>query len=149
MNPGAPSPSEDGVENTANVLDSLPGWAAADGTDPEPPVDGAGHSTTHAEREIAYLAEENDNLRVAIDGRAVIEQAKGALMLRYGLDQTAAFAVLRRLSQDSNIKVHTIAETLVNWVSRDEAWPPAEHSQLAPLLENLISDISWDNTAEE
>ncbi len=55
--------------------------------------------------EVAALRAENEQLWRAIRSRALIEQAKGALILRYGLDDAAAFAVLRRWSQDSNVKL--------------------------------------------
>lgn len=45
--------------------------------------------------------------------RAVIEQAKGMLMLVYGLDTQAAFDLLRWRSQESNIKVRRLAHQIV------------------------------------
>lgn len=45
--------------------------------------------------------------------RAVIDQAKGALMLVYGMDEDAAFNLLRWYSQRSNVKLRDLAETLV------------------------------------
>ena len=54
---------------------------------------------------------------IALEGRLVnlpvIEQAKGALMVLYGLTPDAAFAVLRSHSQHRNIKVRDIAAQLV------------------------------------
>ncbi|MFC6286371.1 PAS and ANTAR domain-containing protein [Nocardioides sp. GCM10027113] len=44
--------------------------------------------------------------------RAAIEQAKGALMLTYGLDAETAFEVLRRCSQRANVKLSLLAERL-------------------------------------
>jgi hypothetical protein len=45
----------------------------------------------------------------AVDGvrrhAADIEQVKGALMLAHGVDKDTAFAILRRCSQDTNVKV--------------------------------------------
>jgi hypothetical protein len=41
--------------------------------------------------------------------RASIEQAKGALMITYGLDENQAFALLRWHSQQTNIKLRDIA----------------------------------------
>jgi hypothetical protein len=76
----------------------------------------------------------------------VIEQAKGALMLRYGLDQDAAFAVLKRWSQDSNIKLHTIADTLVNSVCRDDPPPPANPDLAHWLGESVRSLPGQDGT---
>src|ERR1700678_2052943 len=45
--------------------------------------------------------------------RAVIEQAKGMLMLIYGLDEEAAFDLLRWRSQSSNVKLRRLAEKIV------------------------------------
>jgi GAF domain-containing protein len=52
-------------------------------------------------------------LREALQSRDVIGQAKGVLMERRGLDPDAAFDVLRRTSQDLNVKLREVAETLV------------------------------------
>jgi len=45
--------------------------------------------------------------------RAVINQAMGVLMLRYGVDADSAFDLLVKQSQESNIKLRDIAESLV------------------------------------
>jgi hypothetical protein len=45
--------------------------------------------------------------------RAVINQAIGMLMLRYGVDADLAFSLLTTLSQQSNTKLRTIAERVV------------------------------------
>jgi hypothetical protein len=60
----------------------------------------------------------NDELitaRVAeiTEHRAVIEQAKGMLMLVYGLDAVAAFGLLKWRSQESNIKLRRLAQQIV------------------------------------
>ncbi|MGC7100860.1 ANTAR domain-containing protein [Amycolatopsis lurida] len=52
-------------------------------------------------------------LREAIDSRDVIGQAKGILMARRGLSDDEAFAFLRRASQNLNVKLTELAETLV------------------------------------
>lgn len=57
--------------------------------------------------------------RKAVASRATIEQAKGALMLVYGLDAEAAFALLSWQSQHSNIKLRDLAERLVAAVGGD------------------------------
>jgi len=67
---------------------------------------------THAA--VALAASTNEvNLKRAIDTRHVIGQAQGILMERFGLDDIRAFAVLRRLSQDGNIKLRKIAQQIV------------------------------------
>src|ERR1700728_2475777 len=45
--------------------------------------------------------------------RAVIEQAKGMLMLIYGLDDDAAFDLLKWRSQSSNVKLRRLADKIV------------------------------------
>lgn len=56
------------------------------------------------------------SVRVAeiTEHRAVIEQAKGMLMLVYGLDDDAAFDLLRWRSQSSNVKLRRLAEKIVD-----------------------------------
>ena len=52
-------------------------------------------------------------LGMALDSRKRIGQAQGILMERYGLDEARAFEVLRRYSQDHNIKLRYVAEHLI------------------------------------
>jgi GAF domain-containing protein len=53
-------------------------------------------------------------LNVALDTRKLIGQAQGILMERYELDEVRAFEVLRRYSQDHNLKLRVVAEHLVS-----------------------------------
>jgi len=53
------------------------------------------------------------HLRRAIDARHLVGMAQGILMERFGLDQQSAFAVLRRYSQQHNVKLRFVAEQLV------------------------------------
>jgi len=102
-------------------------------------ANGTNRNASRAEREIAVLRRENDRLRQTIESRAVIEQAKGALILRYGLDDAAAFAVLSRWSQNSNVKLHTIADTLINVVCRRTPDRPGDR-ELAAWLEAQVHE---------
>jgi transcriptional regulator with GAF, ATPase, and Fis domain len=52
-------------------------------------------------------------LEQAMASRAVIEQAKGVLMAMRGLPEDEAFEVLRRSSQDRNVKVRDLAQQVV------------------------------------
>jgi GAF domain-containing protein len=54
-----------------------------------------------------------DNLRVALDSRAVIEQAKGILVAESGCSPEVAFKRLSVLSQNTNRKVKDLAADLV------------------------------------
>jgi hypothetical protein len=47
------------------------------------------------------------------EDRAVIDQAKGMLILLYGVDDQAAFNILRRQSQHTNVKLRALAGQLV------------------------------------
>ncbi|WP_280352698.1 PAS and ANTAR domain-containing protein [Nocardia abscessus] len=55
----------------------------------------------------------DDVLPQLVDARAVIEQAKGALMLAYGVSAEQAFQVLRWRSQETNVKLRTVAQRVV------------------------------------
>jgi AmiR/NasT family two-component response regulator len=53
-----------------------------------------------------------DNLEVALQSRAVIDQAKGILMERYKLTADQAFDLLARVSQHTNRKMVDLAREL-------------------------------------
>jgi hypothetical protein len=52
------------------------------------------------------------HLRRAIESRDIIGQAKGILMNRRGVGPDEAFAILRRVSQDLNVKLADLARTV-------------------------------------
>jgi len=58
------------------------------------------------------LARKAEHLELALVTRQEIGQAVGILMERYGLSADAAFAYLRRLSQNGNVKLRDLAEQL-------------------------------------
>ncbi|WP_226913245.1 GAF and ANTAR domain-containing protein [Gephyromycinifex aptenodytis] len=68
---------------------------------------------SHASIALA-AGKERAELRQAIDGRHVIGMAQGILMERFTLGEAQAFAVLRRYSQDRNIKLREVAQQVVN-----------------------------------
>lgn len=57
---------------------------------------------------------ERAQLRRALDSRDVIGQAKGILMHRRGIDADAAFELLRRTSQELNVKLADLARTFAD-----------------------------------
>lgn len=71
--------------------------------------------------------------------RAVIEQAKGALMLAYGLDSEQAFAMLRWWSRNRNVKVRELAERLVKLARDGQASDLELRSSLDAALHDLTS----------
>jgi AmiR/NasT family two-component response regulator len=60
------------------------------------------------------LVEQIDGPYVALDSRSLIGQAQGMLMERYGLDADRAFGVLKRVSQDENIRLVDVARSIVD-----------------------------------
>lgn len=56
-------------------------------------------------------------LKLAMAGRAVIEQAKGILMAQNGWTEDEAFTALARLSQTRNVKLRVLAQDLVHRAS--------------------------------
>ncbi|WP_442929171.1 ANTAR domain-containing protein [Modestobacter sp. VKM Ac-2985] len=67
-------------------------------------------SNMHAYQSARHMAE---NLQVALESRAVIDQAKGILMERHKLTADQAFQAMAAVSMRRNRKVREIAETLV------------------------------------
>lgn len=83
------------------------------------------HHFTQEDREVAHIiarhaavalssARESANLWKAIDARKLIGQAQGILMERFSINGDQAFAVLRRYSQDHNVKLHEVAQRLID-----------------------------------
>ena len=56
----------------------------------------------------------SDNLRLALESRAVIEQAKGILMERLKVTADGAFETLARISNDTNTKLRDVAQAVVH-----------------------------------
>jgi len=59
-------------------------------------------------------AQKQESLAEAVDARKLVGQAMGILMERYSISDDQAFAILRRYSQDTNIKLREIATQLVS-----------------------------------
>jgi GAF domain-containing protein len=55
-----------------------------------------------------------DNLQVALESRAIIDQAKGILMERHKVTAEQAFEVLAQASMRGNIKLRDVADQLVH-----------------------------------
>ena len=67
---------------------------------------------------VGDLRRQLGQLQDALDARALIEQAKGILMGRYGMDAESAFGELSRRSQTTNVKVREVARRLVSGAGR-------------------------------
>jgi GAF domain-containing protein len=72
----------------------------------------------------ARQAELSDQLQQALASRAVIDQAMGIVMAQQRCSADDAFAVLRRISQDTNRRVWDVAADLVTTVTGQPPRPP-------------------------
>ncbi|MEU0672000.1 ANTAR domain-containing protein [Streptomyces sp. NPDC006172] len=63
----------------------------------------------------ACLEQENAQLRHAVNSHATVDQAIGVLTAIHRLAPAAGFEVLREVSQRTNIKLHTVAESVIAW----------------------------------
>jgi len=66
----------------------------------------------HADAE--RLSEKVDQLETALERRAIIERAKGILMERHGIDERAAFELLRTHARGSNRTVVDVARAVAS-----------------------------------
>ena len=73
----------------------------------------AAPATVHEDDRVQALELEVAQLRTAMSSRAVIEQAKGVLMLLTGCADTVAFDMLTHISSHTHRKVRDIASILV------------------------------------
>ena len=63
--------------------------------------------------EFQALSKEAADLRQALEDRKLIERAKGYLMKKGGLDEERAFARLRKLARNKNLKLLHIAQSIL------------------------------------
>ncbi len=66
----------------------------------------------------ARVVDQAHNMRLAMESRAIIEQAKGVLMAQRGFDEHQAFEMLRDASQRYNRKLRDIAAGIVESTQR-------------------------------
>lgn len=110
--------------STRNDIDGLTDTATG-------PISPSTIETTTGQR-IKELEAEMRGLQERQTHQCSIEQAKGMLMSYYGISADTAFTVLRRWSQNSNVKLRDLAAQLVTTGSRPSPQPfGALHDMLA------------------
>ncbi|MCM6775050.1 PAS and ANTAR domain-containing protein [Nocardia sp. CDC159] len=100
------------------------------------------------------LAEErqevlDEALPELFEARAVIEQAKGVLMRIYRINADQAFRVLRWRSQETNVKLRTLAARLIAELDSLPPAPPTVQSAFDHLLLTVHERIHAEETADE
>jgi GAF domain-containing protein len=70
----------------------------------------------------------NEQLSGALTSRVVIEQAKGVIAERAGIDLAEAFSRLRRYARNRNLRLTDVAEAAIVGSLDPQAWAPAGHS---------------------
>ncbi|MCR1785271.1 PAS and ANTAR domain-containing protein [Nocardioides carbamazepini] len=115
--------------------------AGADGV-PVKQLDGYYVDLTHDFAQ-ATSKEAREAVAASAEHRATIEQAKGSLMLAYGLDPDQAFAMLRWWSRNKNVKVREIAEHITE-VSRNGQ---LTDSSLRQTVDHLLHDVATTTDA--
>lgn len=94
-----------------------------------------GYHVDVTDRQIRVLSERTATaVDAATASRAAIEQAKGALMLVYGIGPEEAFSQLIWQSQHANIKLRDLAERLVAAVTGDARTSSAARQRLDELI---------------
>ena len=91
-----------------------------------------------------YSIDVTDEVRVAtrdaVDSatrhRRAIEQVKGALMVTYRVDEVTAFAILRKQSNESNVKIQDLAEHVSRAMS---GGVPRPGGGATPMMEILAA----------
>ena len=89
--------------------------------------------------DLGALLVENNGLRQRLASQPVIEQAKGILMGYYRIDSDTAFQLLRHWSQDSNTKLRSIAEQLIETTVHPSGRRPGPPHEL--VRQNLPSPL--------
>lgn len=79
----------------------------------------------------------HEAVEASAEHRAVIEQAKGALMMVYGFGPDAAFSMLRWWSRNRNMKVRDLAASLMEASQKGEFSMPTFRGRVDRLLYDL------------
>ncbi|NAZ78208.1 ANTAR domain-containing protein, partial [Kineococcus sp. T13] len=96
---------------------------------------------TTAAVEHAVSERTTEQVRTALAGREGIDQAKGMLMLVYGIDADAAFGLLRWYSQHSQVKLAELAARLTA-AAADSTF--AGGTQARAAVDDLLSSVLGD-----
>lgn len=80
-----------------------------------------------------------------VASRAIIDQAKGVLILAFRVDAQAAFQILRSWAAEANSTPQLVAQTLVHGVCLQETtgqWDPALLAYISAALNEPTGDLT-------
>jgi hypothetical protein len=109
------------------------GTANSDAADRTISINGYALDLTDSQRRYADNAG-TEAVQAATEHRAAIEQAKGAMMVVYGLSPVAAIELLRWHSKQSNVKLQVVAERLVELLSGATLTSPVTRRSVDRML---------------
>jgi transcriptional regulator with GAF, ATPase, and Fis domain len=66
------------------------------------------------ERSMRHRDTLNEQLQTALNSRVIIEQAKGKLAERLGIDTTEAFSILRSYARNRNLRLAALAQAFID-----------------------------------
>jgi len=136
-----------GPNEAPPVRDSVSRWPEP-GTHGHSPLDGAipttGDATSPApDDDLGQFSTDYVNLQRRLETMPVIEQAKGILIGRFGIDADTAFEVLRRWSSHTNQKLRDISRLLVDAAAQQADAPthPVGPGRSPTALDLLFADF--------
>ena len=71
----------------------------------------------------------NEQLTTALTSRVVIEQAKGVVFERAGVDMAEAFSRLRAYARNQNLRLTDVAQATIDGTVDPDLWAPAPRSR--------------------
>ncbi|MFE7167114.1 ANTAR domain-containing protein [Streptomyces sp. NPDC057616] len=101
--------------------------------------------------DVTALQKEVQQLRHAVDAHALVDQAIGVVITVAGLRPDQGWAVLKHISQHTNVKLREVARCLVQWPSGGSPLPEVIRTALPQAVDHARrqdSDGSYEEDEE-
>ena len=85
-----------------------------------------------------------EQLQFALDSRVVIEQAKGVMAARYGVDMESAFQMLRKRARDGRRRLVGVAEEVVGGTPAETGMDEHAHMEANERIDGT-EPLGWDS----
>ncbi|MEV0177453.1 ANTAR domain-containing protein [Streptomyces sp. NPDC050803] len=96
----------------------------------------APHEPADETERISELQEEVQQLKEAVESHAVVDQAIGMIVALGRVAPEQGWAVLKEVSQHTNIKLRNVADLILIW-GRNGELPPEIRAELEDALDRL------------